>query len=47
MRILVLTGSPNKTGTTAFLADEFCSGAIESGHEVIRIDTAIYFFMSI
>ena len=40
MRILVLTGSPHKTGTTAFLADEFCSGATESGHEVIRIDTA-------
>lgn len=40
MRILVLTGSPHKAGTTAFLADEFCSGAMESGHEVIRIDTA-------
>ena len=47
MKILVLTGSSHKTGTSAFLADEFCSGPIESGHEVIRIDTAIYFFMSI
>ncbi len=40
MRILVLTRSPHKTGTTVFLADEFCSGATESGYEIIRIDTA-------
>jgi len=40
MRVLVLTGSPHANGTTAFLADEFCSGAVAAGHEVIRFDTA-------
>lgn len=40
MKILVLTGSPHKNGTTSFLADEFCKGAKESGHEVMRFDTA-------
>ena len=40
MKILVLTGSPHKNGTTSFLTDEFCEGAKQSGHEVIRIDTA-------
>lgn len=40
MNILVLTGSPHKNGTTSFLAEEFCNSAMESGHEVIRIDTA-------
>lgn len=40
MKILVLTGSPHTNGTTALLADEFCDGATQSSHEVIRIDTA-------
>jgi len=40
MKVLVLTGSPHANGTTALLADEFCNGAMESGHEVIRFDTA-------
>lgn len=40
MKVLVLTGSPHVNGTTALLADEFCNGAMESGHEVIRFDTA-------
>lgn len=40
MKVLVLTGSPHTNGTTALLADEFCEGAMESGHEVIRFDTA-------
>lgn len=40
MKVLVLTGSPHIKGTTALLADEFCNGAKESGHEVIRFDTA-------
>lgn len=40
MKILVLTGSPHKNGTTSLLTDEFCSGALESGHEITRIDTA-------
>jgi len=40
MRALVLTGSPHANGTTAFLADEFCSAATEAGNEIIRFDTA-------
>jgi multimeric flavodoxin WrbA len=40
MKVLVLTGSPHKQGTTAFLASEFCAGATEAGHEIIRFDTA-------
>lgn len=40
MKVLVLTGSPHRNGTTALLADEFCEGAMETGHEVIRFDTA-------
>lgn len=40
MNILVLTGSPHKNGTTSLLADEFCNGAEQSGHEITRIDTA-------
>jgi multimeric flavodoxin WrbA len=40
MKVVVLTGSPHTNGTTSLLADEFCSGAMESDHEVIRFDTA-------
>lgn len=40
MKILMLTGSPHAKGTTALLADEFCTGATEIGHEVIRFDMA-------
>lgn len=40
MRIVVLTGSPHKEGTSALLADEFIRGAVESGNEVFRFDTA-------
>ncbi|MGI6685906.1 MAG: flavodoxin family protein [Bacillota bacterium] len=36
----MLTGSPHLKGTTAMLADEFCLGAKEAGHELVRFDTA-------
>lgn len=39
MRILVLTGSPHRRGTSNTLADEFIKGVQASGHEVIRFDT--------
>ncbi len=40
MKILLITGSPHKMGTTAVLAAEFIRGAHESGHDVIRFDAA-------
>ncbi|WP_291405512.1 flavodoxin family protein, partial [Acidaminobacter sp.] len=40
MKIIILTGSPHSNGTTALLADEFCAGATEAGHEILRFDTA-------
>lgn len=38
MKIVVLTGSPNKNGASNFLADKFCQGA--AGNEIARFDTA-------
>lgn len=40
MKIVVLTGSSHKKGTTARLAAEFIRGAEEAGHEVYRFDAA-------
>ncbi len=40
MKIVVITGSAHKHGTTAALADQFQRGAAEAGHEVFRFDTA-------
>lgn len=40
MKIIVLTGSPRKNGTSNYLADEFVKGAQENGHEVYRFDCA-------
>ena len=34
MKIVVLSGSPHKKGTSALLVDEFIAGATEKGHEV-------------
>ena len=44
MKILVLTGSPHKKGTSAMMADYFIEGAKNTGNEVVRLDTA---FMNI
>lgn len=40
MKIVVLTGSPHKKGTSAWMAEEFIRGAKENGHTVYRFDTA-------
>ncbi|MFR1804457.1 MAG: flavodoxin family protein [Faecalispora jeddahensis] len=40
MRIVVITGSPHKNGTSALLADKFIEGATEAGNEVFRFNTA-------
>ena len=40
MRIVVITGSPHRHGTSALLADRFIQGAQEAGHEVFRFDAA-------
>ncbi len=40
MNIALLQGSPNITGSTALLCEQFTQGARASGHEVDRIDLA-------
>ena len=40
MKIVMLTGSPHRQGTSALLADEFIAGASSKGHTVVRFDTA-------
>lgn len=40
MNIVVLTGSPNKNGSSNLLADCFRRGAEAAGHRVEIIDTA-------
>ena len=40
MKIVVLSGSPHKHGTTSKLVDSFIAGAEAAGHEVVRFDTA-------
>lgn len=41
MKIVMLTGSPHKEGTTARLAEEFTAGATSKGHSVVRIDAGL------
>ena len=41
MKVLVLTGSPHKKGTTNVLAEAFCTGVVEAGGEAVRIDAAL------
>lgn len=40
MKIMVITGSPHKEGTTNLLVEQFIKGAVEAGHEVFRFDSA-------
>ena len=40
MKIVMLTGSPHRQGTSALLADEFIAGASSKGHTIVRFDTA-------
>ena len=40
MKIVILSGSPHKHGTTSKLVDSFFKGAEEAGHEIVRFDTA-------
>lgn len=40
MKVLVITGSPHKKGTTSVLAEQFINGALEAGHDVFRFDAA-------
>ena len=40
MKIVIITGSAHRHGTTAMLAEKFEQGAIDGGHEVFRFDAA-------
>ncbi len=40
MNVLILTGSPHKNGTSAYLAEQFARGAEEAGHQVSRFEAA-------
>lgn len=40
MKIVVITGSGRRMGTSSYLAEEFIRGAKENGNEVFRYDTA-------
>ena len=40
MKIVMITGSAHRQGTTATLADQFQKGAVEAGHDVFRFDAA-------
>jgi len=40
MNILVILGSPNRNGSSCFLAEQFIEGAANSGCEIERFETA-------
>ena len=40
MKIVIITGSAHRHGTTAALADKFQQGVLDAGHEVYRFDAA-------
>lgn len=39
-KVLVITGSAHKNGTTAYLAERLIEGAAEKGHQIYRFDAA-------
>ncbi|MGM9997948.1 MAG: flavodoxin family protein [Candidatus Bruticola sp.] len=40
MKIVVISASPHRQGTSALLADKFIDGAQEAGHQVYRFDAS-------
>lgn len=40
MKVLIITGSAHKSGTTSALAQSFINGANDAGHEIYRFDAA-------
>lgn len=40
MKIVMITGSPHKHGTSATLAENFLQGARDAGHKIFRFDSA-------
>ena len=42
MKVVIITGSAHKHGTTAVLTDKFQQGAIDAGHDVFRFDAAFH-----
>lgn len=40
MKIVMITGSGKRRGTSSYLADEFIRGYIENGNQAFRFDTA-------
>lgn len=40
MKVVVLTGSAHKGGTSEYMADRFCAAALAKGHELVRFDCA-------
>ena len=40
MKIVILTGSPHRKGTSEYLVSQFTAGAEEAGHEVYCFDSA-------
>ena len=40
MKIVIITGSAHKNGTSVCLAEQFEKGASESGHDIYRFDAA-------
>lgn len=40
MKIVVITGSPHKRGTSNYLVENFIKGAEEANNEVFRFDSA-------